>query len=123
MNRPAFGPARAHGSYRFAANDPLTLSDRLQQIGVTVVRGLEQHQTSRCLQPVKPHHVLAKEYARNALCRVRVARRIPGICNTVGYWTELNYAETWLREAIRAHRFNKVNSATQTFGSALRSAA
>lgn len=111
--------AKVHGHLRFASNDPLTFADRLAIIGAECRAGLAQRAVQNCDHPMKPWHILAKQAARDALRRLALYRAGTGFRSTTPYWVELNSAEAWVREAIRAHRFLKGNSYSQTFGSVL----
>jgi hypothetical protein len=94
-----------------------SLDDRITQIGAKCMAALAQSAVANCLYPPKPWNILAKEFALESLDNVRVTRRIPGIRNEKSFWAEINNAEAWIREAVRAHRFARGTSAAQTFGS------
>lgn len=57
------------------------------------------------------------ERAREAVRRLQSLRRF-GIPLYFPYWFEVNRTEACIRDAIRAYRFARGNSAIQTFGTA-----
>lgn len=58
-----------------------------------------------------------KQRAQEAVRRLLRPRQLPGVSHELGYWTEVNRCEACIRDALRAYRFARGNSAIQTFGS------
>ena len=70
-----------------------------------------------CFCPPTPWHIREKQHAAALIRNLRSARAGHASLITP-YWQHVNYAESVLRSAIRAHRFQRGNSNVQTFGDA-----
>lgn len=71
----------------------------------------------QCFCPPLPWHIREKKHAAELIRHLRSARAGRSTQITP-YWQQVNYAESVLRSAIRAHRFLQGNAPVQTFGDA-----